>query len=395
MTNPKILIFYASYGDGHIQVSNALMNSFLDNGINDVKMIDLLAEAQPFLDALSRFFYLKSTTYFPQVYGLSYYLTYNMRHDQFLAKWLNSLCVRQLKKIIEQEKPDAIINTFPMLSIFELRDQMGITLPTFTVITDYVLHSRWIHPETDRYFVATEDLKNQMIMKGIGNHQISVSGIPVRKVFQETFDLNAIKQRNHLNPELKIVLIMASAYGVVSILKQMIRLLLTIEGIQILIVCGRNTALRNKLEAMCSREPKVMIMGFVDQIQELMAISSCIITKAGGITLTEAITLQLPIIVFRPASGQEKENAAYLAEKKLISIVRQVSELKKTVQQLLTANGKVNQVKDAKGSSIDKQDAAEVVVSEVLREVERRNTHRQLKEIPQWVKKERQQSYET
>jgi processive 1,2-diacylglycerol beta-glucosyltransferase len=367
--NPKIIIFFASYGEGHLQVSRALLSYFQDFGINNVILIDLLSKAHPFLDAMSKFIYSKSTSYWPMLYGWSYYLTYNMKHDQRLAKWLNSLCVEKLAEIIEVEKPDAIIHTFPMLTISELRKQIDVYIPTFTVLTDYVLHSRWIHPGTDKYFVATEDLKNKMIKKGILNEQIKVSGIPIRKIFQETFDVPAILQSYKLNSGKKNILIMAGAYGGISILKKMIALLLSFEDVQIIIVCGRNKQFQIKLEVLFNQESRVCILGFVEQIQELMAISSCIITKAGGITLSEAIALQLPTIVFRPVPGQEKENASYLAEKKLIFITRRLTELKNVVHQLLTKNWEINRMKPSL-SPIQKLAAAEIVVSDILQEIE-------------------------
>jgi processive 1,2-diacylglycerol beta-glucosyltransferase len=376
----KILIFYASYGEGHIQVSKALINSFKDKGFKNIKMIDLLAEAHPVLDYLSRFFYLKSTSYWPQLYGWSYYRTYNMKHDQLIGKWLNSLCIPKLEAIIQREKPDAVINTFPMLSMSELRKKIGLFIPTFTVLTDYILHSRWLHPGTDKYFVATEDLKKTMIQKGIKGEQITVSGIPVRKVFQQTFDVQVIVKKYDLDPQKKNVLIMANAYSGMSNLKKMISALL-LEDVQILFVCGNNNGLRTKLETLFEYETNVKIMGFVDQIQELMAISSCIITKAGGITLTEAIVLRLPILVFRPLPGQELENALYLAEKKLLFITNKVIEIKNIVHQLISNHEQSSQLKQAMGA-MHKEAASEFIVSEIITEIDKRKILNHTYQLP-------------
>jgi processive 1,2-diacylglycerol beta-glucosyltransferase len=380
----KILVFYASYGEGHIQVSKALINSFKEKGIKNIKMIDLLAEAHPILDAISRFFYLKSTSYWPQLYGWSYYRTYNMQHDKLMGKWLNSLCIPKLEAIIQREKPDAVINTFPILSMSELRKNMGLIIPTFTVLTDYILHSRWLHPGTDKYFVATEDLKKTMIQKGIKSEQIAVSGIPVRKVFQQTFDLPAITKQYDLNPHIKKILIMANAFNGLANLKKMISALL-LEDVQIIFVCGNNKSLRAKLEAIFEREANVKIMGFVDQIQELMAVSSCIITKAGGITLTEAIVLQLPILVFRPLPGQELENALYLAQKNLLYITSKVSEMKKIVHQLISNHEQRNQLKQAMGV-MQKKPASEIVVSEILKQIDHRSNLNYMNELPAGIR---------
>jgi processive 1,2-diacylglycerol beta-glucosyltransferase len=356
-----------------------LLAYFQERGIFNVQMIDLLAKAHPIMDAMSRFIYLKSTTYCPSLYGWSYYLTYNMQHDQKIMKFLNSLCHQKFVEIIDQEKPDAIVHTFPMMSVSELRKPIGVHIPTFTILTDYALHSRWIQSGIDKYFVATEDLANKMIRKGIRKEQIKVSGIPIRKIFQEVFDSEIILQRYGLKPTQKYILIMAGAYGVFWILKKMIVLLLAMEGVQIIIVCGRNIGLQTKLEAFLKQESKVTILGFVEQIQELMVISSCIITKAGGITLSEAIALQLPIIVFRPVPGQENENASYLAEKKLIFITHHLTELIKVVHEIITMSIQINRQKHAMNFR-KKTVAAEIVVSEILLQIEKKGESRQSNE---------------
>ncbi|MDB5055234.1 MAG: hypothetical protein JWM44_3284 [Bacilli bacterium] len=372
MKDPKIIIFNASYGYGHTQVSKALLSYFHMQEIKRVQIIDLLAEAHPVLDAISRFFYLKSTTYCPQLYGWSYYLSQNMQSDQLWAKWLNSLCIRKLKEIIALEKPDAVINTFPMLSVSELRKKAGLYIPTFTVLTDFVLHNRWIHPETDKYFVATHDMKNKMHINGIPNEQIKVTGIPVRPEFQKTLETNEIMRNYGLNPQKKYVLIVAGAYGIWSILEKMIKITLSLDDVHILIVCGRNIDMKRKLENVFADEPRMHIFEFVEQMQELMAISSCIITKAGGITLSEAITMYLPIVVYKPVPGQEKENAAYLADKKALFIANNLTELKKMVQKLLTLDRQTIRMKHSM-KSLQKHIAAELIVSDVLSEIELQN----------------------
>jgi processive 1,2-diacylglycerol beta-glucosyltransferase len=110
-----------------------------------------------------------------------------------------------------------------------------------------------------------------------------------------------------------------------------------------------------------------------------MAVSSCIITKAGGITLSEAISLQLPIIVFRPVPGQEKENASYLADKKLVYITHHLTEIKEVVQQIFSRNWESYQWKQSMRSK-QKSVAAEIVVSEILQEIEQQGENRKVYE---------------
>lgn len=364
----KILILYASYGDGHVQVSKALQQCFLENGNHHVLLIDLFARAHPVMNAVTRFAYLKSCTFSPRLYGWSYYLTQNKRYNQTPAKWLNSFGIGALKEIIRVEKPDTVITTFPMLAMPELRKQTGLHIPIFTVLTDFVLHDRWIHPEIDKYFVANEELKTNIINKGIPAERIKVSGIPLRKAFRQPYNKNRIFQSCGLAPSEKIVLIMAGAYGVLQNLKEICQALLHLEGIQILLVCGKNEALKERIEANFAQKPKIHIFGFIEHIQELMAISSCIVTKAGGITLSEALALHLPMVVFRPLPGQEKDNALFLEKKGAALIAYQLEELVKQVKQILDDRQLVCRMKEAI-HALQKKDASETVVIEIINEL--------------------------
>jgi processive 1,2-diacylglycerol beta-glucosyltransferase len=371
-TGPKILILYASYGDGHIQVSKALHQRFNDRGITNVRMVDLYAAAHPIINAITRYVYLKSSALFPRLYGWSYDMTANMHEDQKIGKWLNSFSVRKLKEIIQQERPDAVINTFPMMAMPELRRKTGLFIPTYTVLTDFVLHRRWIHTETERYFVATENLKNKVVAEGIPAERVTVSGIPIRKKFTDPVDQRSIYEKYGLDRSKKNILVMAGAYGVLRNLKKMIQSMISLEDVRVLVVCGKNKSLRANIENDFAGDDRVRIFDFVENMQELMVISSCMITKAGGITLAEALTMELPIVVFRPLPGQEKGNALFLSESGKASIANSISDMKKQVQAVLAKDFTVKAHNKEQGNlrSADPSDAAALVVRDVLGEIE-------------------------
>ncbi|HEX7056553.1 MAG TPA: glycosyltransferase [Bacilli bacterium] len=367
--NPKILILYANYGDGHMQVSKALADCFQKSGANAVLMVDLFAEAHPLMHAITRFAYLKSSVYSPRLYGWSYALTQNMRSDQSAAKWVNALGIRKLKEIISREKPDAVINTFPLMSMNELRKIARLRIPTYTVLTDFVLHRRWLHPHTDKFFVATEDLKERLLRENFPAERISVSGIPIRESFWQPIDNRACLERYGLAADKSVVLIMAGAYGVTQHFKMLAKTLLAFANIQIILVCGKNRALQKKLNASFADVPNVHVFGFVEAVHELMAVSSCMITKAGGVTFAEALAMRLPVVVFRPLPGQEKGNAQYFAAKGAALIATNLYELKEHVHRILADNSLKLQITQAM-ALLQRPLAAKAVVAEILRDLE-------------------------
>ncbi|SDC05968.1 processive 1,2-diacylglycerol beta-glucosyltransferase [Paenibacillus sp. UNCCL117] len=359
----NLLILTASYGDGHLQVSRVLKQKFEQYGFRSIRMIDLFEEAHPLLNKVTRFLYMNSgalSAYGLDYYGWSYYLTRDMKPDSLLARCLNVLGIQKLMKVILKEEPDMIISTFPFGGISEQLKRRGISIPTFTIVTDFALHNRWLYSIPDQFFVATEHLRQKMIERGIPEHIITVSGIPIR----DTFYMADPETEEHAVAE-RAVLVMAGAYGVLRDLKKMIEQLLYLPGVHIHVVCGKNQKLKGELEAGFAQESRVRLYGFVEQIHELMKRSSCVITKAGGITLSEAIHVNVPIVVFKPFPGQEKENAGYLSEQGIVFIANNLTELIRYAD-ALTSDHELRRTVKEKTCSLQAGYAAERIVSDVL-----------------------------
>ncbi|MHB8986465.1 MAG: MGDG synthase family glycosyltransferase [Eubacteriales bacterium] len=363
----KILILSASYGDGHVQVSRALQKCFHSKGKNNVKIMDLFDEAHPLINAIIRYAYLKSFYIAPSLYGWLYYHTRQMGHETVFSKWLNSFGFHKLEEIIGAEKPDAVINTFPFPVMSEFRKKTGIYIPTYTVITDFTLHHRWTHPEVDKYYVATGDLKNEMVHTGIPPERIKISGIPLRESFAGSSDITGLHRKYGLNPAKRIVLVMAGAYGVHQI-RQICQSLLTVPDYEIAVVCGKDKTMESIVKNNFSDCKSVHIFGFVEDIHELMKISCCIVTKAGGITLSEALAAHLPIVIFHPVPGQERDNALYFAKKKAAVVINQTGKLPGQISQILFSEKQLSLMKPAI-RSLQKHKATETVVADILNEL--------------------------
>jgi processive 1,2-diacylglycerol beta-glucosyltransferase len=368
--NPRIMILTASYGDGHLQASKALRQEFLDQGIDQVQVIDLMKEAHPLLNTISTSLYVKSTQisrFGLDYYGWSYYLTRDTNHDVSLTKYVNILGKKKLKEKINQNRPDVIINTFPYGAAPALGRELGI--PTFSVITDYALHARWIHPDIDKYFVSTEELKNELMAKGVTRQRIEISGIPIRQAFVKYNYSKPNKFLNQLHPDKKTILILAGSYGVLKNIDEMVQALSAISHCQIAVVCGRNQKLEKRLQTHYGENPDVHIFGFIEHIHELMSISSCIVTKAGGLTISEAIALQVPLFIYKPFAGQEKENAIFLSEKKAALISNRTEELVDQMRHFLSDEA-FSADRKCRMAALKKGPAASNIVKEVIKSID-------------------------
>jgi processive 1,2-diacylglycerol beta-glucosyltransferase len=333
----KIFILYACFGEGHWQAASALRQSFAHLDNIEVKLIDLLAESHPVINEVSQYVYKKSYNVLPQVYGWVYEATKGMKSDSLFATWLHSFGALTLQKLIEIEKPDAIIHTFPTLVLPSVSERMGRKIPMFNVITDFDLHLRWVHPEVDKYYVATEDMSKQLCDLGIAPDRVAATGIPIRPSFSpERFRATAAYSYG-LTPHKPIVLVMAASNALGGTdTGALCRKLVEQCNVQVVIVCGRNRALERALKDYFAKNADVSVLGYVDQMDELMAISSCILTKPGGLTLSEAIIAELPIFLFRPVPGQERNNARYLENKGAAVICQTAKQLLGAIRELLT-----------------------------------------------------------
>lgn len=368
MNRPRILILAASYGSGHAQAAKALQQSFLAQGAADVEIMDLMRKAHPLLNTITTSLYLKSAAiskFGLDYYGWSYYITRNAKPNLAWSRYLNSLGKKTLKEKLVRETPAAVINTFPFGAAPELCRPLGI--PCFTVVTDFALHSRWVHPCTDKYYVATADLKAQIAALGCPEQRIEVSGIPIRSFFGNALRSGPNSFSQQFDPARKIVLFAAGAYLFKEV-SDIVRSVQSAADCQIAVVCGKNRKLEQKLRNQWAGQAGIRIFGYVEAIHELMAIAACMITKAGGLTLAEAIALQLPLLIFRPFAGQEKENAVFLARKGAARISTNLAELSGQIVHFLANDRDAKETK-RQMAALHRQAAAAFIAKDILRTI--------------------------
>ena len=241
---------------------------------------------------------------------------YYSRPDQLDKCFYKYYGLNKLINLLLKEKPDLILLTFPTPVMSVLTEQFDMNIPIATVMTDYRMQKNWITPHSQRYYLATEDLKDEFASIGIPKSQIKVTGIPIADKFEEEIDKTSWLRQNNLAPDKPTILMSAGAFGVSKGFDQMIQEILNRSPhSQVVMICGKNKELKRTLSAQFKNYDNVLIVGYTKQMNEWMASSQLMITKPGGITISEALTRQTPMIFLNPAPGQELENANYFEEK--------------------------------------------------------------------------------
>ena len=315
----RVLIVSASAGVGHIRAAAALEEA-LREAHPDVNVENI--EALQYTNAVFRRGYRRGynalAAKLPSVWGYLYDTMDNRSAPRRFTRLVDRLNSRRLAKAIEQFAPDRVVCThfFPTETFGAMRVNGRLSAPVYVTLTDYDIHAMWVQPGIDHYFVATEEMAYALKVKGVGKAKVSVTGIPIMPVFSRPFPPKPeMRQRLGLRPTATTVLLAAGGEGMVGLTPAVALLADLREDMQLLAVAGRNEGLRKGLESAAeSRRGKVAAYGFVNNMHELMAASDVIITKSGGLTVSECLAMALPMVVLKPIPGQEERNSDYLLE---------------------------------------------------------------------------------
>lgn len=331
--SPKILILTGSYGNGHLEVTRSLITELNKRGITNIVTSDLFYEAHPILTNVTRKLYIKSFSKGQNIYGFLYYKSDYRLTDFRIDRMIDRYGYMRISQLMKENDFDVVINTFPMqaLPIYKQRTKPGI--PFINVLTDFCLHTRWISDGIDYFFVACNSLKNELMDTGINGNKITISGIPIKEEFyQNTLDSS---HGDFSSNKIKKLLISAGAYGVLKDLAHILDELKIKEDLHITVVCGSNQLLFKELMHEYQNDTNITILGYVSNMANLMTQSDIMVTKAGGISLSEALAIQIPLVLTPAVPGQEKDNANFFEKEGMAIVTKSEEEIAPAVLSLL------------------------------------------------------------
>ncbi|MFH0912984.1 MAG: glycosyltransferase, partial [Candidatus Omnitrophota bacterium] len=258
----------------------------------------------------------------------------------------------KLKKLFDKFKPDAIICTqaFPCGMVADFKKTYASDIPLVAVLTDYIPHSYWVYQTINYYIVPSEEVGLRLIKKGVSPKKIKPLGIPFDHKFNEPLTKNGVMRKLNLDPNLFTILIMGGGQGLGPI-KTIVRSLEKIkEGLQEIIVTGTNKKLYKSLKRRIKKYKKrILLFGYANNINELMTAADIIITKPGGVTISEVLAKKIPMVIIRPIPGQEINNTIYLTDKKAAIKIDKPKDTRIIIEELLGDRQKLNRLSEAAG----------------------------------------------
>ncbi|MCY0870478.1 MAG: glycosyltransferase [Firmicutes bacterium] len=341
MGTVDVLVISAGYGAGHNQTAAAVRD-----GLAAVwpgcrtHILDYLTYFPPGIGSASVDFYKFLCKYLPPLYGGVYRLTDMLKGRRMWDTLQYGMGRLQLKELLAALDPKVIVCTHPLpMGILADMRKAGERLPPVTcIMTDFELHREWLQPELDHYWLPNDALLGAFVRFGIARERVSTIGIPVRKPFWTPLDQAEARRQLGLAQDQRIILYITSALGTLGgVARVCARLLRSPEPFALVVIAGRDERLYRDLQRLAARVggERLRPLRFVDNVAQLMAASDLVITKAGGITTSEALARGRPIVIYRPIPGQEAGNSRYLSAKDAAMIAYTPRQLRDVVTQIL------------------------------------------------------------
>jgi processive 1,2-diacylglycerol beta-glucosyltransferase len=343
----RVLIVYASSGAGHRRAAEAIYDYLRDNHSDlGLKIIDVLDKTNALFRFDYTFGYSFLVKYAVALWRFAFWLT-EFKLFRFLsspiATFVNNINSISFIRYLIRKKPDVIISThfLPADIAALLKRNNKINSKLITVITDFGVHPYWIAEGTDLYVVASDFTKERLLKEGVKPKRIKVFGLPFHPKFLGQFDRKALARKIGIDPGKFTVLLMTGFAGI-GPLEKVAKLLS--PDLQVLLVCASNEKLHRRM--MKKNIPNLKVFGFIENTEELMAVSDCIVTKAGGSTIAEVINMDLVPIFISVIPGQESANVEALRRMGVGLTPKNICQVKEMVMDLMNNPDKLNLMKE-------------------------------------------------
>jgi len=302
---PKILIISSDTGGGHRSAAAAIVagiESFVKGESYAVRVVRAVEESHHLAAKLVAIYnwLLRNKQHWMKYY---YWLINRFRPET--RQFFHTRCIGYVRGLFERWCPHIVVSVHPLTQHIFARvlKELGLAdrIPLVTVVTDpyYGFWKGWACDDVRLYLVASEDARRQLIDYGIPSERIKISGMPVHPKFSFPGEDAARVARTALglDPEKFTVFLNAGWEGggnIPHIFRELIQGQLDVQAI---FLAGKNEALKNEVELVAAEAKfPVKVIGYSDEVEQLMRAANVMVSKLGGLTTFEALTCRVPII---------------------------------------------------------------------------------------------------
>jgi len=369
----RVLILSTSAGAGHIRAADAIEKAFAELGAaREVLHVDALDYTNKVFRALYSKAYLDLVNRMPEAMGWLYDHLDKPWKNERRRLALDALNTRPLIKMLKDYKPDFAVCThfLPSEILSWLKAKERVRCPQAIVVTDFDVHAMWLCHHYAQYFVALEETRVHMEKLGIEKEKLTVSGIPIDPVFALAKDKREMRLRHGLAPYTPTILVSTGGFGVGRVEDLFSCLCELQHEVQVVILCGRNEALKKRLDKLAARRPagsrvSFKNLGFTTQVDELMSAADILMGKPGGLTTSEALSKGLVFVIVNPIPGQEERNSDHLLEEGVAIRCNNLPALAYKVDALLSDPARFSRMQ-ANSQRLGRPNSAYTVVKRLL-----------------------------
>lgn len=340
MSGKNILVVTASMGSGHNKAANAVAEAIKRKyPVNKINVIDFMSTETAYFNSLVKDIYLKMLDHTPSVYEFFYKFTSDSTKGSTIQSVFAHAMKKDMRELIKKYEADMVICThpFPCAAASYLNQTGEINIPLITVMTDFCVHQFWLYKNIDIYFTANDLLKKEMVNQGLLEERIFVTGIPVGYNFRVDYNRDDLLAKFKLEKDKPVALIMGGGLGLGGVKNALCQLERLKKDIQILVITGANVALWSEMNEYAQHSKhKIFVWGYSHNIQEFMSVATFLISKPGALTISEALTRELPMILHDPIPGPEVDNAKFVSDNGAAIWVKHQDTLDAVVREVLS-----------------------------------------------------------
>lgn len=359
--SPLVLFLSASVGEGHTAaahaVCSALCASVPDCGC---EVVDSYRYASEVFHRVASNGYIGMVKVLPQLYGVIYDQAERATKVSGFKKWLHRYTALNLRQYVADLSPDVVVCThaFPCGVMAEYKREFADSPSVVGVVTDFVVHPFWIHRNIDGYAVATSTMRSALVSRGVRPDRVTVTGIPIDSRFGLRADRAAVRRALGLKPDRTTLLVMGGGVGIGPLEKAIAGIDRLAHDVQTVVVVGKNPSLERRVSDVArTLAHPVKVVGFVSNVFEYMQAADVLVSKPGGLTSSEALAAELPLVMLRPLPGQEERNTRYLEDAGTGIRVQTARELVHALDRLLSNRGELDAMR-ARARELARPDAA-------------------------------------
>ncbi len=364
--SPIVLFLSASVGEGHTAAAQAVSSALAERMPGATcEVVDSYRYASNVFHRVASNGYIGIVKLLPQLYKFAYDQAERATKISAFKTWLHRYTALNLRQFVTELRPDAVVCThaFPCGVMAEYKREFADAPPVVGIVTDFVVHPFWIHRNIDKYAVGTQAMRQTLVSRGVVPNRVVVTGIPIDHRFAQVASKRRARLHIGVAPGVTTLLLMGGGLGIGPLENALVAIDRLQHHVQTVVVVGKNKSLEKRLTEVARRlRHRVKVTGFVANVYDYMQAADILVSKPGGLTSSEALVTELPIIMLRPLPGQEERNTRYLEERGVGIRVERSRELTQALACLLESPSALEKMR-RNARALAHPDAAQSVAS--------------------------------